>query len=860
MKTKSLWAIIVIAVIFMFSCTSRINKQEKMLLHENWTIQSSAEIMEDGNTISMPDYKPEKWYSTTIPSTVLGTLVGNELFPDPYFGTNVESLPGYLSRRGAEIPGDSPFRVAWWYRTVFDLSDDFQGKNAWLKFHSINYRANIWLNGHLIADTTAIEGAYRLYNLNITEYAVPGEKNCLALEIFPPQGTDLTITWVDWNPTPPDKGMGIWYDVSLQSTGPVAIEKPFVKTKLNLPETDQARLTITTELINATDKKVRGVLKGRIEDITFSKRITLAPHENQFVVLDPDKYKQLEISDPGLWWPHTVGEQNLYDLELTFETGGNISDSESVRFGIREITSWMNEFRRKPTRVFQINGKNIVIRGGGYVEDMMLRPSEERIDTDIAYAKHMGLNALRLEAPRGADYFFEKCDEEGIMLMVGWCCCSSWEQWRRWTPHVETIAQKSWTDQIVRLRNHPSVFDWLYGSDNFPPENVEKMYIQVLNDFDGTRPYQSSATADSSNIDGNTGLWMGPYPKVYAYFPPSYWYGKLEFNTEAGPSGEQIPPIETMRKMMPEKDLWPMSHSWDLRLHRAFYPHAREALYSRYGKPAGVEEYSMKSQVLQYEATKAMFEAFAGNKYKSSGIIYWMYNSAWPSMYWQLYDYFFAPNGSFYGTRKACENLHIQYSYDDHSIRVVNNNYKDFSGLKAVAKIYNFYLQEVFSKEQTLDIKSDESRKVISIEPRKDPVYFLKLLLLDDAGNEISSNFYWLSGKGDENADFTALNKLPKVELKFTLSSLQKEKGKNTLTVEVENPSASLAFFVNPKIIKQDSKELVLPVFWEDNYFSLLPNEKREVKVTFHEKDLTGETPLFAIDGWNIVHVEQEIK
>jgi len=860
MKTKSLFCILMIAGTFLYSCTSQVDNHQKMLLHNNWAIQSSAEVMEDGEMISMPDYQPEKWYPATIPSTVLGTLVENGLFPDPYYGTNVEKLPGYFPRRGAEIPGDSPFGAAWWYRTQFTLPADYKGMNNWLKFHSINYKANIWLNGHLIADTSVIEGAYRLYNLNITEHSLAGEKNCLALEIFPPRGTDLTITWVDWNPTPPDKGMGIWYDVSLQSTGPVAIENPFVKTKLNLPETDQARLTITTELINATDKKVKGVLKGRIEDITFSKRITLAPHENQFVVLDPDKYNQLEISDPRLWWPHTVGEQNMYDLELTFETGGNISDSKSVRFGIREITSWMNEFRRKPTRVFQINGKNIVIRGGGYVEDMMLRPSEERIDTDIAYAKHMGLNALRLEAPRGSDYLFEKCDEEGILLMVGWCCCSSWEQWRRWTPHVETIAQKSWTDQIVRLRNHPSVFDWLYGSDNFPPENVEKMYIQVLNDFDGTRPYQSSATADSSNIDGNTGLWMGPYPKVYAYFPPSYWYGKLEFNTEAAPSGEQIPPIETMRKMMPEKDLWPMSHSWDLRLHRAFYPHAREALYSRYGKPAGVEEYSMKSQVLQYEATKAMFEAFAGNKYESSGIIYWMYNSAWPSMYWQLYDYFFAPNGSFYGTRKACENLHIQYSYDDHSIRVVNNNYKDFSGLKAVAKIYNFYLQEVFSKEQTLDIKSDESRKVISIEPRKDPVYFLKLLLLDDAGNEISTNFYWLSGKGDENADFTSLNRLPEVTLNYSVTELQNDNGDYSLTLEIENPGSSLAFFVNPKIIKKDSKDLVLPVFWQDNYFSLLPDEKKQVKVEFQEKDLTGETPVLAIDGWNIKYAEEELK
>ena len=290
-----------------------------------------------------------------------------------------------------------------------------------------------------------------------------------------------------------------------------------------------------------------------------------------------------------------------------------------------------------------------------------------------------------------------------------------------------------------------------------------------------TRPYQSSATADSSNIDGNTGLWMGPYPRVYAYMPPSYWYGKLEFNTEAGPSGEQIPPVESMRLMMPEEDLWPMSNSWNIRLHKAFYPHAREALYSRYGKPEGVEEYSMKSQVLQYEATRAMFEAYSGNKYKSSGIIYWMYNSAWPSMYWQLYDYFFAPNGAFYGTRKATENLHIQYSYDDGSIRVVNSTYSDYNGLKAVAKLYDFNMGEKYSQEVPVDISTDESLKLSLPEWPKNSgeVYFLKLILSDNAGKEISSNFYWLSSRGDEKADFKALNRLPEVELNFSIASAE---------------------------------------------------------------------------------------
>ncbi len=862
MKQKNLYHIIIAVIISLNACTSQSAAQKPLLLRDDWAIQSSKDFRETGDVISTSAFHPEKWYPASVPSTVFGTLIENKVFPDPYFGTNIETIPGYISRRGGEIPNDSPFKAAWWYRTKFTLPADFKGRSTWLKFHSINYKANIWLNGQLVADTTEILGAYRLYNLNITRFAIAGKENCLAVEIFPPKGNDLTITWVDWNPTPPDRNMGIWYDVSINSTGPVAVDDPWVKTKLNLPSTDKASVTISAVLSNATDKSISGVLKGTIENISFSQKLTLGPKENRQVTFTPEQFSQLVISDPRLWWPHNVGPQNLYDLNLSFEVKGKVSDSENVRFGIREITSWMNNFEGKHTRVFQINGKNIVIRGGGYREDMMLRPSEKRIDTDIQYAKYMGLNALRMEAPRGSDYLFEKCDKEGILLMVGWCCCSSWEQWKRWTPDIELIAQKSWRDQIVRLRNHPSVFNWLYGSDNFPPADVEKMYIQVLNDFDGTRPYQSSATQDSSAIAGYTGLWMGPYPKVYAYYTPVYWYGKLEFNTEAGPSGEQIPPLETMRKMMPEKDLWPMSPSWDIRLHKAFYPEARKALYSRYGKPEGLEEYSMKSQVLQYEATRAMFEAFAGNKYKSSGIIYWMYNSSWPTMYWQLYDYFFAPNGAFYGTRKACENLHIQYSYDDNSIRVVNGNYKDFSGLKATAKLYNMNMDEIYSADTPVEIKSDESRKVLFLQKPAgaSDINFLKLVLSSNEGKEISSNFYWLSSKGDENADFTSLSKLPEVELNFSVSSVKQENGKYSAVVEIENPSVSLAFSINPKIIKNDSKDLVLPVFWEDNYFSLLPKEKRSVRVEFDSKNLDGAKPILSLTGWNIKPAQKELK
>lgn len=862
MKAIKLSSIVMAALIIINACKTSDNIKDSLLLRDNWAIQSSVKVRESGKTISTVDFKAENWFPATVPSTVFGTLVENKVYPDPYFGTNIMTIPGYIAKREGEIPDDSPFKAAWWYRTVFSIPDDYMSKNVWIKFHSINYKANIWLNGNLVADTNTVKGAYRLYNFDITQNVRPGKQNCLALEIFPPKGNDLTITWVDWNPTPPDRGMGIWYDVSVNSTGPVAINNPQVITKLNLPSTDKATLTISSELTNYTDKKIKGVLKGTIEDIVFSQEIVLGAKESKKVIFDPANFSQLAISNPRLWWPHTVGPQNLYDLNLTFETRGSISDIERVRFGIREISAWMNDFDGKHTKVFKINGKNIVIRGGGYVEDMMLRPSAERIDTDIRYAKHIGLNALRLEAPRGPDYLFEKCDEEGILLMVGWCCCSAWERWEEWTPDLENIALKSWEDQIIRLRNHPSVFTWFYGSDMHPSENVERMYLRALQELDGTRPSQSSATQDSSVVTGNTGVWMGPYPKVYSYMPPVYWYSKLEFNTEAGPSGEQIPPLETMRKMMPENDLWPISSSWDIRLHKAFYPDARKALYSRYGKPEGVEEYSMKSQVLQYEATRAMFEAFAGNKYKSSGIIYWMYNSAWPSMYWQLYDYFFAPNGAFYGAKKACENLHIQYNYNDGSIYVVNGNYNGFTGLKANAKLYNFNMQEKYSKAVQLDIAADESKKVMFPDwpGALGSVYFLKLVLKDADGKEISSNFYWLSSKGDQNADFTALNNLPEVELNLSVSSFNLENGKYKAVVDIENPSDSLAFSVNPKIIKHNSRDLVLPVFWEDNYFALLPKEKRSLKVEFSAADLNGETPLLAMDGWNIKKSEKELR
>ena len=151
------------------------------------------------------------------------------------------------------------------------------------------------------------------------------------------------------------------------------------------------------------------------------------------------------------------------------------------------------------------------------------------------------------------------------------------------------------------------------------------------------------------------------------------------------------------------------------------------------------------------------------------------------------------------------------------------------------------------------------ARRYFGLEEVKDlsNIYFLKLELKDASGKLISSNFYWLSSKGDEKADFTELDKLPAADLKVKLSSLEKKDGKLIFYAEIENTGNNLAFAVNPKVLKSNSKDLVLPVFCEDNYFSLLPKEKRKIKIEFNAANLDGEKPVFKLDGWNSKAIEK---
>ena len=851
--------------------------RQNQLLDKGWSIQTSAQVSAAPEVLSTPGFATKGWHATSLPSTVLAALVDNNVYPDPYFGLNLKLIPGSMLVEdfiNLPMPPESPFRVPWWYRTEFQAPAGYQGKQVWLNFDGINYRANIWLNGRQIADSKTVVGAFRVYEFNVTDLFKPGAMNALAVEVYPEQPDDLGINWMNLGPDPPDKDMGIYQKLYLSTSGPVALRYPQVVSHLDLPSLETAQLNVSVDVRNATSQPVKGVLKGQIEKIQLEQPIELGPSESRRVTFTADRFPQLKISHPRVWWPWQMGAQEMYELKLKFESGGQTSDQDSVQFGIREVASDLNEHRE---RFFKVNGKQMLIRGGLWWPDLMLRSSPARQEAEIRYVRDMNLNTLRMDGRFEDEHFLNLADRTGLMLMPGLPCCEHWERWENWKEEDYKIAPEMVRDQIRRFRNHPSILTWLNSDDNPPAPDVEKMYIKILEEENWPNPYQSHSGRKRSAVTGLAGYKHGPDN----YDPPNYWLldkkqgGAWGFDTECYP-GPTIPPIESLRKFIPEDKLWPINEYWTV--HADASPERHElqvhlkALEARYGPATGVEDFAEKSQLMNYEGERAMYEAYSRNKPVATGILHHDLNNPWPSLVFHLYDTYLRPGGGYFGAKKGCELVHIQYSYDDQSIVVVNSTYKEIKNLKAKVEVYNLDLTQKFEKDATVDVPADGVTRVVTIPelPGLSITYFVRLTLNDAAGRELSSNFYWLSTKQDvldwEHAnqgagaptlsysDLTGLKSLPAVSLKGNART-EHSGNENRTSVTVENPGNHLAFFVHLRVTKGRHGEEVLPILWEDNYFSLMPHEKRTITATYQKKDLQGAAPTLAVDGWNMPEV-----
>jgi exo-1,4-beta-D-glucosaminidase len=844
----------------------------RLELREGWTIESSAKVTAAGEALSRPGFATASWHKATVPTTVVSALVQDGTFPDPYYGMNLRKIPGTTYPVGENfsllpMPADSPFAVPWWYRTEFTVPPEAKGRTLWLHLDGVNFRFDAWLNGTKIADAAKTAGAFRTHVIDVTGVAKPGA-NALAVLVSASTPTDLSITFVDWNPMPPDKLMGLYRPVSLTATGPVALRHPQVVTKLT-PANDRAELTVKVFATNATAAPVKGTLKARAAGVAVQKDVALAASESREVVLTPADFPQLAIASPKLWWPAQYGEPALHDLDLELVVEGATSDRASARFGIREITSEL----LPSGLVYKVNGRRILIRGAGWSSDLMMRYSTERFEQEIAYVKDMGLNTIRLEGKLEAEAFFDVTDREGILVMPGWCCCDHWEEWDKWDALDLPVATASLRDQVLRLRGRASVFTWINGSDGPPPATVERAYLGVLKELGFPNPVVSSATEKKAELSGESGMKMrGPYEWV----PPLYWYtdtklgGPHGFATEIGP-GPAPPPLESLKRFIPEDQLWPIGEAWNYHCGGGPFKTMdvfNAAMDARYGPSKGVAEYARKAQAAAYESHRAMLESFGERKYTATGVIQWMQNNAWPGMIWHLYDFYLRPGGSYFGAKKAGEPLHVQYAYDDRSVVVVNSTLEARTGLKATARVLDLASRELFATTAPVEVGADASVKLFPVPepPGVTPTYFLFLQLDDAAGRTVSRNVYWLSTKMDAlawdksewyytpqsgYADLAGVSQLPPAEVR---AAARFESGR--ARVSLRNPSKAVAFFVRLAVRKGKGGEEVLPVLWDDNYVTLAPGETRELEAVYAAKDLGRATPVVTVDGWNTARVE----
>ncbi|HUA82005.1 MAG TPA: glycoside hydrolase family 2 TIM barrel-domain containing protein [Dyella sp.] len=841
----------------------------------HWQMQSSDKAQQSGADISSAGFSTKGWYPVSGRATVMAGLLENDAYKDVFYSDNLQAV---------QVPDASGnlFVNPWWYRTEFTLGEQARGRHTLLRTNGMIASADVWVNGHLVADHASVAGAYPVHEFDVTPWVHAGA-NVLALSVHPGDPRrSLSMGWVDWNPTPPDNNMGPWRGVDMAQTGPIELLFPYVTSTLSLPDLARAALTVKVDVRNLDAAAHDAIITGVVAGVALRKTIHLAAHQTQTVSFAPSTDPGLDVNHPNVWWPIGMGDHPLYSLRMTATVDGAMSDQVGTNFSIRSVSSKLTE---QGYRQFFVNGKPILIRGGGWAPDMFLRDDPKRLEAEFSYVQNLGLNTIRSEGKLENARFYDLADRYGIMILAGWECCDKWESAAKtggapWSAADEKVAEDSMASEARLLRNHPSVIGFLIGSDNAPPPSIAKMYVDTLRAQDWPTPIVAAASDQGTAETGPSGMKMaGPY----AWIPPAYWYadklgGAFGFDSEVS-AGADIPRLEDLTRMLSPQEqeaLWKYPQVRQYHASAAWSPFARiddfdTALAARYGAPKNLADFVAKAQLDNYDNVRAQFEAFNAHMdaaKPSTGVIYWMLNNAWPSLHWHLYDYFMNPAGAYFGAKKANEPLHIQYSYDTRAIVVVNQTLTSEHGLQASIRVRNMDGSVPYQRRlQGIDLAGNHTQQLATLPALTglSRTYFIELELASADGKPVSRNVYWLSTQPDtldwahsnwyltpvtHYADMTGLQSLP-VATGEVRATMRQVDGEDVATVTLSLPASSkvMALFQHVSIKRADGK-LALPVLWSDNDVTLWPGES--LTLTARCAAEGNAAPVIEVSGWNV--------
>jgi Exo-beta-D-glucosaminidase Ig-fold domain/Glycosyl hydrolases family 2/Concanavalin A-like lectin/glucanases superfamily/Glycosyl hydrolases family 2, sugar binding domain/Glycosyl hydrolases family 2, TIM barrel domain len=815
-----------------------------------WTVQATPE------QISKPGFNTASWYDATVPGTALTTLVQQGVFPDPLHGLNNMLIPDLATK-------------SWWYRVEFHTPATWKNRNVGLTFKGINYHSEIWLNGRKLGNTS---GAFIRGQFDVTPALATEGNNVLAVRVWPqphynshgcgdesiaagagPNGGDGTLDgpsffctdgW-DWIPTIRDRCTGIWQDVVLHPTGSVKIGDPQIVTTLpKLPDLSVAEVAITSDLRNLTQKPQTVTVEARIAGAKEKKSITLPPGATDTVNF------HLTIQKPKLWWPNGYGEPTLHDFTLS------VTDSEkrevdrfAQRVGLRQLDyEYLPSPKDNPTNnplVVKVNGRRIYVRGGNWgMDDALKRSSTDRLEPYFRLHRDAHFTMIRNWCGQNTqENFYELADKYGILVWNDfWLSTTSYNN-----PAIDGerfLANAE--DVIKRFRNHAAIAVWCGRNEGFPPTWINEPLARLLTTLDGTRAYIPQST------NRQFLLKSGPW----AIQEPDYYYTRTHgYSTELGVNS--VPTADAMRAMLDPSQYWPATeqdawayHDFHSNDNGSRAPYLAES-EKRYGVGQNLDDFIRRIQMLNYTQHRLMFEAWNASLWNpSTGLFLWMTHPAWPSTVWQVYSSDYDTHAAFYGCKKACEPVHVQWNLNDDSVSVINN--PEASLENAILNIKIIALDGAVLSESTtpVNVAPNSAARVAKVawaDFTTHPAQFLKLELLGCDGKLLSENFYWHSQKPEQ---LQALEKLPQVGLSGSVH-LSVEGGETIATVDLTNPAKAVALMTHLSLRNADTGTRILPAYASDNYVSLLPGEKKTLTIRCATK-YAAKAMAVSLDGWNI--------
>lgn len=833
--------------------------------------------------------------------------LNNMLIPDASDQFNKE----YNLEQYSHLPGEpNPWKKPYWYRTTFKVPAADRGRTFQLIFKGINYRAAVWVNGKQIADSTQIAGMFAEHNLDVSQAINAGGENALAVKIYPldypgypakeqlqamgpffenggPTGdigknvTMLCSVGWDWIPPVRDRNIGIWQPVYLRTTGGVTIARPKIKTDLpKLPDTSLAKIALDLTLSNHTASAANGKLTVTIKPenfagapVQFTQAVRVGANSNTVVNLDANKIAQLTVNHPHLWWPVNYGAANLYRIRLQYTDGNRISDDTSFVFGIRTVSSTATKVGDYVRRDFFVNGKRVHLVGGAWVPDMMVNRDSARNDYELHLCRTANVNLIRIWGGgiTPPDSFWSACDKYGLMVWSDfWVTGDTQGEFKGspdW-PLEGNVFVRNVISTIYRIRNHPSLLVWTGGNEGHARKELYDAMRNNIADLDGTRPFIPSSSGYAKLPAGWKGSWPDDMPSgvysggPYAWQDPKQYYKLADlqhdwvFKDETGIPSQ--PPYTTLPKIIPnlvwDKSLpFPLNNTWgyhDAATGAGKYDEYYKNMVSRYGEPKSMVEFSDKMQLMNATGYQGIFEAAESKLNETGGVMLWKLNAAFPSVIWQIYDWYLEPNAGFYFMQNACEPVHIQFNQNDSTVAIINRTHHATGLLSAEAAIYTTgsKLLKTFHVER-VGLANTGTQEVIKLKDALSGINglsFVVLNLRDASGRVVSHNAYWM----ERNNDYKTINDMPRTQVVVKVLKAERGYAENKWTLQISNPSKQLAFFVRPQLMKNG--EEVMPSYWSASYFTLAPGESTTVTVGAPVAKLGTTAPTVLVEGWNV--------